>query len=140
MALISLVYVSYAAAEFSSDDLEQLLEVCRRNNRPMNITGMLMYRDNYFIQALEGEEKVVLDLYNKITKDQRHKRCVIALKEEITERSFPDWSMGFRALDGVDFSKYPEYHAYENFSPEYFSDNPSHAKSLLKTFKDETYF
>ena len=32
-----------------------------------------MYRDGFFIQALEGEEETVMSLYNKIKTDPRHR-------------------------------------------------------------------
>lgn len=140
MALISLVYVSYATQEMSGEELKDLLEVCRRNNKPLNVTGMLLYRDGYFIQALEGEEDTVMDLYETIVKDPRHDRVLTVYKGEIVNRAFTDWSMGFRNLEDVDFSEYPEYTDFSQFSPEYFSNNPSRAKSLLKTFKDQTYY
>jgi hypothetical protein len=56
MGLVSLVYVSVARELMSDEDLKAILEVARRKNAERNITGMLLYRSGYFIQALEGEE------------------------------------------------------------------------------------
>lgn len=140
MALISLVYVSFAPHQMSADELRSILEVSRDNNAPRNITGMLLYRNGFFIQALEGEEEVVMPLYDKIQRDPRHDRVMTVYKGKITERTFKDWSMGFYNLDDVDFSKMPGYHdlSEKNFTTEYFSENPSRARDLLMTFKDQS--
>ena len=140
MALISLVYVSFAKGKMSGDDLETLLEQCRTNNEPLGVTGMLLYRDGYFIQALEGEESVVMPLFNKIALDQRHQHIIVAYKGEISKRTFKDWSMGFKNISEVDFSKYPEYRDYRDFSHEYFANNPTRAMSLLSSFYQEVNF
>lgn len=142
MTLISLVYVSYASHKMSSEELKDLLEECRDNNEKINVTGMLLYRDGFFIQAIEGEEDVVMPLYNDIQKDPRHDRILTVYKGKITERSFDGWTMGFRNLDDVDFSKVKGYNEFmeQEFSPEYFEENPTRAQGLLKTFKDQTYF
>ncbi|MEM6527909.1 MAG: BLUF domain-containing protein [Chloroflexota bacterium] len=140
MRYVSLVYVSFATQEMSGDNLEGLLLQCKKNNASRGITGMLLYRDGYFIQALEGEEDVVMDLFRKIERDTRHSNVIIAHKESITERSFDEWSMGYKNISGVDLSKYPEYRDYEEFSPEYFVNNPSRDVSLLNSFYDEINF
>ena len=52
---------------------EQLLELLKQCLNPASgVTGMLLYGNGTFLQALEGDEKVVADLYGKIEKDSRH--------------------------------------------------------------------
>src|SRR3954470_3384019 len=99
MPLTHLVYVSSATAPFTQADLLALLQISRRNNEPAGITGMLLYRDGNFMQALEGEEAAVNSAYIRISKDPRHEGLITMIKEPISERNFADWSMGFRNLD-----------------------------------------
>ncbi|MEQ8240260.1 MAG: BLUF domain-containing protein, partial [Cyclobacteriaceae bacterium] len=67
-----LLYVSHTDNTFSQGELELLLNESRTNNKKFEITGMLIYLKNQFIQILEGEKETVLNLYHKITQDQRH--------------------------------------------------------------------
>jgi hypothetical protein len=39
----------------SDDNLKDLLKKSRAKNETLNITGMLLYLDPFFIQVLEGE-------------------------------------------------------------------------------------
>lgn len=140
MSLISLVYVSYATTDMNTNELKAILDVSRKNNEKRGITGMLIYRDGYFIQVLEGEKEVVQNLFNTIKQDPRHKGVLIVSQQNIEKRDFSNWSMGFKNLDEVDLSAYPEYHDYTVFSPEYFSKNPGKTLSLLKTFTENSFF
>src|SRR5687767_6279847 len=107
--MFHLVYVSSAINLFNSDELKDLLEISRRNNSALDITGMLLYRDGNFIQALEGDEQAVRALFEKISRDPRHKGIVTLVQGETPEREFPDWSMGFRNLNDPDESKLAGY-------------------------------
>jgi len=62
------------------------------------VTGMLVYRDGAFLQVLEGESADVQDIYRSIVMDNRNTGHYLIAKESITERNFPNWSMGFKDL------------------------------------------
>lgn len=94
------VYSSTAVRPLSEAELEELLRNSRANNQRLGVTGMLLYKDGRFMQALEGEETVVRTLLQKIAADPRH-YDVRLLDEGFTEeREFSEWSMGFERLDG----------------------------------------
>lgn len=73
------------------------------------ITGMLLYSNNTYLQLLEGESKVVLDLYDKICRDPRNQGNTILQQSEVFTRDFPDWSMGFENLEGYAADELPGY-------------------------------
>ncbi len=100
-----LIYVSCATTHFSDEDLEALLKTSRENNASLGVTGMLLYADDNFIQVIEGEEDALNNLYAKITRDARHRSFSILMHGEIKERSFADWSMGFKKISREDFSQ-----------------------------------
>ncbi len=81
-----LVYVSSATRPFSGEDLRVLLETCRKNNAELGVTGMLLYKDGNFMQVLEGDERKVRTLYEKISGDARHKDDIVLLQGPVTER------------------------------------------------------
>ncbi len=95
--MFHLIYTSQAAQAFSDADLKKLLLRARSNNEKLNITGMLIYHDRTFMQALEGDELSVRDVFKRIKKDARH-TGVAVLRDQSSfgeRRIFGDWSMGF---------------------------------------------
>ena len=55
---------------------------------------MLLFKEDNFMQILEGEEVEVMKLYETISKDPRHQRVSLVDKGEIDRRQFGDWSRG----------------------------------------------
>ena len=105
-----LIYLSSSVKPMNHDQLSTLLQQCRDNNQKNGITGMLLYQNGTFMQMLEGDKQVVLDLYDDITKDDRHTGFHKVLAGDIKERNFEDWSMGFFNMDKAgDLPKYRDY-------------------------------
>ncbi|HEX2623013.1 MAG TPA: BLUF domain-containing protein [Phototrophicaceae bacterium] len=143
MSLVSLVYVSVSSSLMNDDELRQLLAKCRENNQKLDVTGMLLYKDGLFIQTLEGEAGVVANLYDKIAQDPRHYNILKVYQDQISVRSFPNWTMGFNKLPEVE----PVGQSWEGYTdflaqphPEYFMEHPDRARALLESFKDSIYF
>ena len=90
--------MSSPSRPITEPDLVDILKTSRANNPPLNITGILIFGDNTFVQVLEGPPEVVSDLYEKIVRDPRHNNCRKFITRSTKECSFPNWSMGFRAL------------------------------------------
>jgi len=97
--LIHLIYISSATSWPSENDLKELLEQSRVRNLRQNITGMLVYDNATYMQVLEGSEKDVHDIYNSILKDPRNNGQYKMIEEDISQRDFPNWSMGFKSLE-----------------------------------------
>ena len=104
--MIELCYVSSANDKYTAKELIPLLQKARQFNDSQGISGLLLYDGvGTFIQALEGEEAPVRSLFDKIKADNRHKRVSILGINIIKERSFHEWSMGFRNIEHQDLSK-----------------------------------
>ena len=101
--MIRLVYVSQATFDLDSafGHLQALLETSRVFNSRHSITGLLTYRRGIFVQHLEGAASDVRDLYDRICLDSRHRRIIKLLEEPLAARYYPDWSMGYQLLTGV---------------------------------------
>ncbi len=142
MALISLVYTSIATQPMSDEELKGILAVSRVNNAAVNVTGMLLHKDGYFIQALEGEAEPVNALYAKIARDPRHNSVYKMFSRTVKERSFGDWSMGFNKLESIDPNELPGYTDFlmRPFDPAFLMDNPSRTTYLLEFFKRKSAF
>lgn len=96
--LYQMVYRSDAQDGFDPAEINNILEASNRNNVTKNITGMLFYKKGIFLQVLEGKKSDVLSLYEKILKDPRHKNSKVYWDSNVSERSFPSWSMAFKDL------------------------------------------
>ena len=97
MKLNQLIYVSHLVNEDESM-IAAILESAVRRNKQNAITGMLLYAPGEFIQVLEGDEAAVQETYDRIFLDRRHSYVTCLLHEAISERHFPQWSMGYKAL------------------------------------------
>ena len=96
--MFTLVYVSAAVTWFSDRELRALLAQSRLSNAQTGITGMLLYKDGNFMQALEGEERTVRALEARIAADRRHQGMVTLHSGTVPQRQFSDWTMGFYDL------------------------------------------
>lgn len=95
----NLVYVSERKPNCTEDEIQKILASCKRNNTDLDITGVLLYSDKYFVQYLEGEFSKIFGLYDKIKKDTRHRNVIMISASVIEERSFPSWQMGCKKFD-----------------------------------------
>ena len=74
--------------------LSSILSASNRNNRPLGLTGALVFDEQWFLQILEGERAAVWTTFERIRDDERHGNLTIAELVEISERSFANWWMG----------------------------------------------
>lgn len=96
--LFSLVYASSATRVLDDADLEAILASSRRWNRRVELTGLLLFSDGNFMQALEGDERVVRARFRTIKNDKRHGDVRVLSAGPIVTREFGDWAMGFRRI------------------------------------------
>lgn len=129
-----LVYISSAVKPMNYDELTALLRQCRDSNGKRNLTGMLLYQDQTFMQMLEGEKQVVEDVFDSIKTDSRHTGIHIVHSGEIDQRNFADWSMGFFNMDKA--GEYPEYQDFitENLSLKSFKEDSKQAREFMLLF------
>lgn len=107
--MIHLIYISSATSWPSENDLKELLEQSRVRNLRQNITGLLLYDNATYMQVLEGSAEDVHDIYSSILKDPRNNANVTLVDEEISQRDFPNWSMGFKNLESCSPEELPGF-------------------------------
>jgi len=113
-----IAYVSFSHKPLENSELESLLVEIRKKNKLQNITGLLLYNDQSFIQVVEGEISRLRKLFERISRDGRHENIVKLVEEPIEKRAFPNWSMGFKNINKKQAGKIP------GFSKFMISDNP----------------
>ena len=88
-------HLIYSSKPINFDDvsISDILKSSQNNNKNDGITGALIFREDIYLQFLEGPENKVDKAFNKIASDPRHKN-VLKLKEDITDRKlFASWAM-----------------------------------------------
>jgi hypothetical protein len=93
MRMVRLVYASTFNDEVDPSELKNIHEVARKNNAEFDVSGVLIFGNNYFLQCLEGGRENVNKIYDKISRDKRHKNSMILSYEESHVRMFEKWSM-----------------------------------------------
>ncbi len=83
------------APEQMQSEIDSILQVSVRNNRPVGVTGALLFSADCFAQTLEGQLQEVQRVYERIQLDMRHSDTVILEAGMIDRRDFPDWSMAY---------------------------------------------
>jgi hypothetical protein len=124
--------------------LEALLLLSRQWNTAQGLTGMLIDRystdadKGYFIQMLEGGERDVRALYEKIRRDKRHHTVLTLGEGEIESRMFSEWAMGFKNVDDALFAGLPGHARIGEASlePAAFQHSNVEALKLLNFFHD----
>ena len=80
-------------------ELGTLFGEARSNNKKQGVTGALLLSDDWFVQALEGDEDTVRSLFAHIEKDARHD-SVSVIETGEAEPVFSKWAMARVAADG----------------------------------------
>lgn len=134
--IVRLIYYSTPNRSLTNADLEQILIGALKFNEKHNITGILAYQPNYFMQLLEGERALVNDLYHRILNDQRHSAVRLMSFCSVAIPSFSKWSMGFANLPT--FPQKLIVSKYGGFNPPAFS--VSDAIEYLEMLRDYLEF
>ncbi len=131
MNLTRLVYYSQRNPS-ESLDVKELIETCKRNNARLNLSGLLHYNGDHFLQVLEGGRVEVSALYHRIARDTRHSNIILLGCTDVRERMFPSWSMGLhQGMDDRTRQIYLRYFATDDINPETIN-----VESLLDVLQD----
>ena len=115
--LVRLLYASRSAAPLTSSVVDSILEQSRKNNSLRGITGMLCFSEDIFMQVLEGGRDKVCDLFNTIVPVPRNIGVRILSYEEIAERRFGGWAMGWVNIAKVNPSLLLKYATKATLDP-----------------------
>ena len=96
--MIRLVYVSTCAQNVQLEDVESILRVAETWNAKREISGMLCWSGEFFLQCLEGERGPVTQCFAHIARDSRHHSVELIVSSPTTVRWFSSWGMGFTRL------------------------------------------
>lgn len=139
MNLSYLIYVSIQSRSLTQTDLNDILDVCSKNNLDKQITGMLLYVEGRFFQVLEGEENEINKLFENISKDKRHGNVTIVAKGQLDQRIFKDWSMRFNSISEVEFTSISGIGKFKNLFKLKPKEPQNPAWMFVRKFTDKTF-
>lgn len=93
-----IMYISKATIAVQEEELKEMLVQWRRNNERDNITGILLFSGDHYVQLIEGSAENLKKLFFKINHDYHHTNIIKLADGVITQRLFTDWSMGFQSV------------------------------------------
>jgi hypothetical protein len=91
------------------------------------------------MQTLEGPEMAVKSLVEKIRSDARHHHFNILMEGSILERSFSQWTMGFKRMTGEPLLDERGYFDSDDLSlmSRQFLQHPPASLGAFLSFQDE---
>lgn len=92
-------YVSTVSSNLNETDIQAILHYSREWNIAHEITGILLYSEGNFFQVLEGDKKLVEDLFKRIENDPRHYDLIRIFQKKIQQEKFTGYKTNFISLD-----------------------------------------
>lgn len=95
-SLHRLIYVSRWTALLGEDlaaALHRIVATSMANNRTIDVTGLLLAHEGWFLQALEGPNAAISGLMGRISSDPRHRNVHTLSAQPAKQRLFSDWNM-----------------------------------------------
>lgn len=89
-------------------EVDDFLSTARHRNPSMDVTGALLFNLHSFAQVPEGPRDAVQDLFTRIQLDGRHSEAHLLAFDEVEDRTFASWSMGFVGEDSAAARRFTE--------------------------------
>lgn len=96
-SLYRVVYMSTAVGVLRADELDRIYLRAKSANAGAGITGLLLFYEGVFLQALEGPQAGVASLMERIRRDRRHAGLTVLESGAVAARAFEGWPMNFVA-------------------------------------------
>ena len=99
----SFIYHSEIAADVDIGCVAEIAKFSRAFNQAHDITGVLIFDGQRFVQYIEGPQEYVIALANKIALDTRHTNFTpLHQAQDITQRLFAQWAMAYVTDDDAE--------------------------------------
>ncbi|MFN4117576.1 BLUF domain-containing protein [Acidovorax sp.] len=101
-ALYEVLYVSTIAPDQPLSVVAGIAGRARTANAALDITGLLIFDGQRFCQQLEGPQKAVLKLIERIRNDPRHVNVEVLHHGPLAGRRFQSFSLAFSTVEDAD--------------------------------------
>lgn len=96
------LYVSTIAQDAPLSVVSEIAGKARIFNATHNITGLLIFDGMHFCQQLEGRQKDVLALIDRIILDPRHSDVTVFHHGSLACRRFSNFALAFTNVDDIE--------------------------------------
>ena len=102
--LITLLYVSTIASKSdATTTISDIAKEARIRNAKDDVTGLLVFDGDQFVQLVEGPEASMESLWARLQRDPRHTNLkMIFYGRTLAERRFQNWRLGYKTFDSKD--------------------------------------
>lgn len=101
-ALYEVLYVSTIAPDQPLSVVADIAGRARPANAALDITGLLIFDGQRFCQQLEGPQKAVLKLIERIRNDPRHMNVEVLHHGPLAGRRFQSFSLAFSTVEDAE--------------------------------------
>ena len=101
-ALYEVLYVSTLAPDQPLSVVAEIAGRARQVNAELDVTVLLIFDGQRFCQQLEGPQKAVLKLIERIRNDARHVNVEVLHHGPLAGRRFQQFSLAFSTVEDVD--------------------------------------
>ena len=100
--LYEALYVSTLATDSPLRAVADIAGIARTFNAAHDITGLLIFDGSRFCQQIEGPQKAILSLMDRISRDPRHTEVEIFHHGPLADRRFRSFALAFADVDDLD--------------------------------------
>ena len=101
-SLYEVLYVSTIAPDAPISVVADIVRRARTSNQAQGITGLLIFDGQRFCQQLEGGQKQVLSLVERIREDRRHTDVNVVHHGALAARRFKQFDLGYTSEEDDD--------------------------------------
>jgi L-cysteine desulfidase len=88
-------YVSTANRTLNQDEVTELLDLTEIRNNNRGVNGLLIYSEGNFFEVIEGEKNMILELFENIKEDPRHRNIMMIFEKDMDKPLFYDKEANF---------------------------------------------
>lgn len=93
MHLIAYTSTSLIPHDEVQTQIDHIVATAKYKNKKLDITGVLFFLNDCFLQIIEGDEENLNQLMRSIQNDSRHKDIDIVIDSAVEKRGFSQWNM-----------------------------------------------
>ncbi|WP_311274995.1 BLUF domain-containing protein [Methylobacterium sp. WCS2018Hpa-22] len=99
------------------DMVRDILASCNRYDHASGMTGALVFNEDFFLQAMEGETSTISEQLWALAADSRHSGMVLVSAVPLQQRALRGWMVGYAGRSEALNALYLQYGPTAKFDP-----------------------
>jgi len=110
----TIIFVSSAIQNFTSDELLGFLNTFRAERLKKNLSGIILYANGNALSMIEGEKEVVETEFNLTKSCPNHHDIIKIYDKAIPHRYFENYSLAFKVIGNASLKSIDDFATDEN--------------------------